>query len=340
MALIGADPGAEYYRSRTLTQAIAEGALNAGTQIDFTTAAPTGRATTFCIHSGGGAGVLIGRTFGGNPQDVTVGWAVYNGSTAWALVNVASFRDATTDQVQLRMTATGQFQFTRNGTNIGGLSANVLTTGWHFFEVKLHIASGTNGTAELRVDNTVWLTVTGVSTQATGNAYVQTWNAFPIVQNQNQYYKDFYWRNDSTYLGDQTVNVIYMNAAGPSQQFTPSSGTQVSCIQDGITGSGTVPDDSNYISDTVSGHISDFVPQAITVPGGSSIKARIHVSRLRGPGSVKQYTKSGATVHTTGTLTPGSTPFYLYDVMETDPNTGSAWTQSGTNAATDGVQVP
>ena len=344
MALLGADPGGEYYFSRTLAQALAEGIVDDSQQISFVSTAAAGRATTYAFSSGGGSGVWWGKNLGGNYQDVLVGWANYNSSSLF-VNNVVffTFTDVGTHQVELCTDGTGHLFFRRNGTNIGGTSTNALTTGWHYFEVRAHIASGTSGSCEVRVDGTVWLTVTGVNTQATANAYSNRFYIAPTVQNQPQYYKDIIWKNDTTYLGDRTVNVLYASAAGPSQQMSASSGTQVSCVQDGIAHTGTWPDDTNYILDSVSGHISDFQFQSITLPGGGTIDGVVHVSRLsKEVGSVvtmQQYTKSGGTTHTSASVTLGTSPIYFFDVLATDPNTSAAWTQTNLNNSTHGAKI-
>lgn len=345
MALLGADPGGEYYFSRTLAQALAENVWFDAQQISFVNSAPAGRATTYAISSTGGSGVWMGRLFGGNYQDTIVGWANYNSSGAF--VNNTVFfttADGTTHQVELCTDGTGHLFFRRNGTAIGGASTNALTTGWHYFEVKTHIASGTAGSAEVRVDGVVWLTITGVNTQATANAYSNRWYVQTTVQNQQQYYKDFIWKNDTTYLGDVTVNVLYAALAGPSQSWTASAGSQVSCVDDGASHTGTWPDDTDYISDSTSGNISDFQFQSVTVPGGGTIAGAIHVTRaskeVGATASFQQYTKSGGTAHTSASIALGTSPAYYYDVMETDPNTSAAWTQTNLNNATHGVKTP
>lgn len=312
-------------------------------QITLNNNAPAGRATIYAYGSSG-ASVWAAKALGGNYQDILVGYANYNSSSSWVNNTVIfTFTDGTTHQVELCTSATGQLFFRRNGTNIGSSSSNTLTTGWHYFEIKAHIAGGTSGSCEVKVDGTVWLTTTSVNTQSTANAFATRFYIQPTVQNQNQWYRDIYWRNDTTYMGDSTANVIYPLSAGPSQQWTASAGTQVACVQDGISHTGTWPDDTTYILDNVSGDISDFVPQSISI-GAGTIGGVIHVSRISkevgSAVSTQQYTKSGGTVHTSASISPGTSPSYFFDVMETDPNTSAAWTATNFNNSTHGVKTP
>ncbi|HWW84181.1 MAG TPA: hypothetical protein VNZ26_11290 [Vicinamibacterales bacterium] len=343
MGLLGADPGGEPWFNRTLTQMLAEGIMVDGNQIATDNAAPAGRATTYGYHSTTSSVYFAKGNFG-NQGTMTVGWANYNSSNAWAnTTEIFTFADVGTHQIEIRTNGSGQLYITRNGTTVGSASTNVLTTGWHYFEITVVFATGATGSVLVKVDGVTFLNLTSVQTSSTANAYTNRFYIQPIVGNFAQWYKDIYWRSDSTMMGDTTVNVCYAASAGPSQQFSPSAGTQVACVQDGITHTGTWPNDSDYIFDSNSGDVSDFAPQNVTVPGGGSIKAVIHGSRLSGDvagATAQQYTKSGSTVHTTSTITLGTSPSYYFDVMETDPNTGSAFTQSGFNASTHGVKRP
>ena len=341
MGLWGADPGGEPWFNRTMAQMLAEGILGDANGISNDNAAPAGRATTYGYKSTGGV-VWAAKSFA-NSGTVTVGWANYNSSALWASNEIFTLTEwvyawcRTIRQCNRQPALQAQRHAhwkCKHKRAYNGLAL------FRDFGSRDH---GRDRTVTVKVDGVTWITITSVITSGTANAFANRFYIQPIVQNTNQWYKDIYWRSDSTFMGDLTVNVCYASAAGPSQQFAPTGGTQVSCVQDGITHTGTWPDDTSYIFDSTSGHISDFNPQNITLPGGGSIKGVVHVSRLStdvGGGTAQQYSKSGSTVHTTSTITLGTSPFYFFDVMENDPNTGSAWTQSGFNAATHGVKVP
>jgi len=348
VGLIGMDPGGEFYVSRTQGQCLAEGIWIDASNVFLVNSAPVGFRSTryaikFTLASGG---QWVGYTLGGNYQDMVVSFANYNSSSAW--VNGKLFfglTDVGTHQTGLATTSSGQIQFIKNAvTFIGSPSSNVLTPGGHHFEVYIHIATGTAGSAQVYVDGTSWLSISGVNTQQTANAYANRFYLQPVIEDTDQYFKDIIWRNDNTFWGDIPVVVCYPNAAGPLQQWTPSAGTQVACVQDGITHTGTVPNDADYISDATSGHISDFVPQTISVPAGGSVKGLVHVSRLSkddvGSRTCYQRTKSGSTAQRSALLTLGSSPFYWQHVMEKNPDTGTDWTQTTVNNATHGAELP
>jgi hypothetical protein len=145
----------------------------------------------------------------------------------------------------------------------------------------------------------------------------------------------------SARLGDTDVAVVYPNAAGVNQQFSNTGGaSQTASVQDGRSGSGTRPDgDTSYISDSTSGHISDFAHDTLS---SGTIWAVIHSSYVRsdaGTASFNQLALSSGTTRTTA-QSAGASYSYFYDVMETDPHTSAAWTLVNFNAATFGVGIP
>jgi hypothetical protein len=347
MSLLWADPGGEYYFSLGIAGALTAGALNDNSNSSLVSNAAAGRLTTYAIsHSG--SGNYFAKFFG-NFQTLIAGWANYNSSSVWVNGNrIIAFVDSATTQVDVRTDASGHLFATRNGTTIGSASSGTLTTGWHYYEVKAHIASGTSGSVEVRVDGVVFLTVTGVNTQATGNAFANRVYWLPLVQSTQQYYKDLYVLDtgtgiNTTYLGDIAVAVIWPNSAGTNQQWTPNTGTQVAAVQDGIAHTGTWPDgDTTYIGDGTSGHISDFGHQAVTVTG--TIFGAIHASYARkdvaGSQSINQVAlQSGSVVETGATISLGNAYLYYFDVLEQDPTGPATWTDTTFNATAFGVKV-
>lgn len=338
------DPGGEYYFSKGPTAA---GVWTGGAaSASIVNSAAAGRATTYAL-----SGNLTLTRNVGNFSSWIVGFAFYiislplSGSAA-----MLAFKDTGTVQCDLRLNATGQFLFTRNGTQIGSTSAVVFNPNvWTYIEVKAIVASGTSGSMELRINGSVVLTVTGVNTQATANAFANQVSFFS-PNNATQYWKDMYIMADTgagpytTYLGDVTVVVSFPNAAGTNQQWTNNGGaSQTASVQDGITHTGSWPDDdTTYISDNTVGHISDFAHQTLVLTG--QIYEVCHVSYMRkddaGARGVAQVTIESAVVaETSSTIFLGNTYQYYFDSMELDPGTSLQWTVANYNAATFGVKT-
>ncbi len=342
MAIPWADPGGEYYFSLGSAGAVAAGLWGAvGT---LSNAAPAGRATTYGINVNAGSG-LASKNLGANYTSFILGIAFYIQSNLFTNgLLVVAFVDNATVQVDLRTDAAGHLFFTRNGTTIGSVSTQALTTGWHYFEIKVTINSST-GFAEVRVDGTTWVTVSGANTQATANAFMQT---VKFAGATGGFMKDIVFIDTTSgvrtsYLGDVTVGVFFANGAGANTAWTPNgAGSNYQCVQDGITHSGTWPDgDTTYVASSTVGQQDDYAHQSVSITG--SILAVIHASYLRkddaGSRSVEQYIKSGSTLAFTSDIFLGNSYLYYFQTAEQDPNTSADWTQAGFNGMTAGCKV-
>jgi hypothetical protein len=345
MSILFADPGGEPYFSLGMPGGNVWTTNNSMTLVSN---APSGRRTTFAIN-GGGSGFGMERAIAGNPAHIIAGVAVYipaawlNGSDT----PIIQFKDAGTAQIDCRVTSTGAMRITRNGTSLA-LSSNLLTngSGWHYIELDATI-NPTTGAATVWVDGVNWVSVSGTNTRATSNSFAGTVRFYAGQSGQPaSQWKDMYALDPSSGLysaplGDTDVAVVYPNAAGVNQQWTNTGGaSQTASVQDGRSGAGTRPDgDTSYISDSVSGHISDFAHDTLTA---GSIFAVIHMTYARsdaGTATFNQVTLSNGTTRSTS-QSVGASYSYVSDVMETDPHTAAAWTLANFNAATFGAGIP
>ena len=344
MTIRFSDPGG-YDISNSDTTLFNGGFLSDKSFVGVTTTAPVGRFNTNA-YSTSLSSAFFGFFLTASFQEVIFGVAFYNPFTTFtANKRFMSMEDGTTNQVDVATDATGHFFFRRNGTTIGGTSTNALTTGWHYFEMKAKIASGTSGSCELKVDGAVWLTVTGVNTQATGNASV---NRFYIDSMGSifQYYKDLYILDTGTgvrngYLGDVKIMPLYSLAAdGTFQQWAANTGTQVAAVQDGKTHTAPWPDDdTTYIFDTVAGHISAFQMDSVSA---TSIFAVSHLAyaRTASSGTINQVlVQSGSVVETSATRTLTTTYKWYVDIQEQNPTGSVDWISSTVNSTHPGAKI-
>ena len=346
MAVLFTDPGGEYYFSSGILTAI----WSSNTGATLINSAPAGALTTYAIQLA--ANGFINRTLGANYVTLIVAGRYYVPASAIVAGNyLIQVQDGTTAQADVSVDASGHLTVTRNGTVLGtstlALSAG---SGWHYIEFVITIgpasAGSPNGSAQVYVDNVQWLSLTNVNTKNTANQYANK-VSFSRAANATSYWKDVVIIETTggtitTRQGDSQVSVVYPNASGVNQQFSNTGGaSQTASVQDGRSHSGTWPDgDTSYISDSVSGHISDFAHDTLSA---GSILAVVHVSYARsdvGTANFEQVALSAGTQHTSASIAVGGTYNYFFDVMETDPHTSSAWTVSNFNSATFGVAIP
>lgn len=354
-----ADPGGEYYYSLGPSAGGVWGTLSGAYSCINNAAA--GRASTYGLQLLGGG--IAGANLKGNYAGALCGAAIYltpgfSFSTPAQVILAAYDLVGGGSQVELRADGAGYLYFTRNGNNLGAgnpsksTNALVAGSGWNYIEMKV-VINGSTGSAEVRVNGVVWLTLTGINTQNTANAYCnQIRFQGGLLQSGGSFggvvYKDMYVAGDTgtgpytTYLGDVTVAVFYPNGAGVNSSWTPNgaaSGWQ--CVDDGTSHSGTWPDgDTTYISSATAGQISDFSKPALSLTG--SILAVIVASYMRkddaGSRSAANTLLSGGTESDGATQSLGNTYSYYFDVYEKDPHTSAAWSLTGFNSMTFGVK--
>lgn len=344
------DPGGEPYFSLGLaSNGTGGGEWSTTANCSLVSNAPTGRLTQYAISVASNSTLDV--SFTSNFTEMWMGGAYYlpSGATFGTSVVIMAFLDGTTTQVDLRVNASGQLVATRNGTTLG-TSTNALTLGqgWFYLEVRAKI-DPTVGQVEVWVNNAQWLSLTGQNTRNTANTQTNRvrWGG-GISNASNAFWKDMYTLDtgtgaNTTRLGDVTVPVIYASGAGTNQQWSNTGGaSQTASVQDGRSHSGTWPDgDTSYISDSVSGHISDFAHDALSVSGSIfAVKRMSYVRSDAGAANVQQVTLSSGTTHTSASRSVGATYGYITEILETDPHTSAAWTQTNFNSATFGVAIP
>lgn len=348
MTIQKADPGGEYYFSLGITAPNQWGSTSGGPSL--VNNAPAGRATLYAISMVTN-GSFTDWVLSSNFPTLIVGGAFYVPAIGAFNANTTplAFFDAATTQCDVRINTSGNLQITRNGTVLGtSTNALVSGSGWHYFEFQATFATGTGGSAQVWVDNISWLSVSSVNTSNSGNAFANHarfgWSGGGGTPG---YWKDMYCLDTGTgvntsRLGDIQIGPLYPNSAGPKQDFSNTGGgSQTISVQDGIAHTGTWPDgDTTYISDSVSGHISDFNHQTL---GAGTVYAVLHVSYIRsdaGAVNFQQYTNSSGTIHTGSSTPAGGSYNYFFDIMEQDPATSAQWLVSGVNAATNGCKIP
>lgn len=162
----------------------------------------------------------------GNKTTMTLGAALYIPLASGNSVNIGmllGFWDGATVQTNISMTGSftvpGSFQAQRNGTNIGSPSAAVFTfNAWHYIELQVTF-NGTTGAVTLKLDGNTVLSLTGVNTIATANAYA---NAAFIGGNVGIWWDDFY-------VADTTgsVNNSFLGEIKVSGSLPTGNGTQM-----------------------------------------------------------------------------------------------------------------
>ena len=164
-----------------------------------------------------------------------------------------------------------------------------------------------------------------------------------LVNSTYSYFEDFYVCDDvgsiaNSLLGDCRVELQLPDGAGNSTDWTPSTGSNYQCVDE------TAPNsDTDYVSNRTAGdHDSYTFDDIVTVDGEIYAVQTNMFARKNDAGTrqIKSLIRSGGSDYATGTTHTLIDSYKYYpDIYEHDPDTSSAWTISGVNAAEFGPKL-
>lgn len=307
-----------------------------------------GRNGTQGLRVGLTSTTLIGGTFFGGASTVIFGGAIrLVVGTPGTFSCMFGFGTATSIQVACmvmadatlgfyRATASHDIDTTSDWTQLGVTSVALQTNVWTYVEVKL-VCNDTTGAITVRFNGTQVLALTGIDTSwnstaltrfamaGSGGGSAMRWDVDDLVlmDTNGSYNNDF--------LGDVTITAIYPSGAGATTGWTPSAGSNYDCCNEA-----QVNDDTDYVSTAV---LTTKDTYAFTdAPAGADIRAvQLCIAARKGtegPGQLTPVVRSSSTDYDQTAQGIGSTSYsYLRTVVETDPATAAAWSESGFNAA-------
>lgn len=174
-----------------------------------------------------------------------------------ATTPIVRFMDDNAEQVDIRVTSTAGFQFTRNGTPLGTTPDNVIAFGFYnYIEAKVHI-DNTVGYVQLRVNGDEVLNVPALDTQATANARINKIRFQPF-SNSGSYdmrLDDIYVLDDTgtfanAFLGESRVETKFPAANGAFVEFAPvGAGSNFQCVDET-----TSNEDTDYTQGNIVGN--------------------------------------------------------------------------------------
>ena len=273
-----------------------------------------------------------------------VGFAYHQNATQPSNWNGQLFQwyDGTTTQMDLIMTS-GFMTFRRGASTTIATAPTALTgAGWWYVEILMTIHP-TAGEIWVRVENQDFYHVTGLNTQASANP---TQNGIMIGQvggnsDTTTWIDDFYVVNTSgaapfnTFLGPVRIGRDDVTL-DDTKVWTPDTGTT------NFSRLTTHDGDTSYVQTGNVGDTDVYGFPAITAPGAILSTRAITVARNDNTG-LRQL---GIVSKKSGVVTLGSTTKYLNNVYsalaqryDTDPATGTGWTESGLNATRMGLRL-
>ena len=226
-------------------------------------------------------------------------------------------------------------------TGIGVATTAALQVGvWAYIEIQMKV-SATVGTCTIRINGNGVTAQTGLNTLGAVAALTRIGIGGLATSAGACHYDDVVVMNtagslNNSFIGDVTVSAIYPSAAGNSSGWTPSAGSNYQCVDE------AAPNDDTDYNATATLNAKDLYAFA-DAPAGADIRAVQVLAAVRkgaeGPGQVKLVTRSSSTDYDGAAKGIGGTSYsYVREVLETDPATAAAWSESGFNAAEFGIK--
>lgn len=282
---------------------------------------------------------------GGAIDTIIIGFAFYCGSLPSGDTDILRIVGEQSDyEFDLEISSTGELVANRRNSELGrSTTAGMTASNWYYIELKVFF-DNSSGTVDIKVDGTSVLSLTSQDTlfgPVANVSGVEFWGA-----NNGSYdftYDDIYICDDSgslnnDFLGDCVVSAIYPNAAGDDTDWTPDTGSNFQRVDEDPS-----DDDSSYVESSTSSdrdlYNYDSMPGSLGDIVGVQVNTKVRVTEVD-PFTLKQVCKSGTTVSAdSGSAVASNVYGHRERVLETDPDTSAAWTESGVNAAQFGIEV-
>lgn len=271
-----------------------------------------------------------------------IGFGFFLTAVATAQVRVLSGGN---EQCRLEIENSGglpRWRLIRGSTTVA-TSATFPLNQWAYFELKVTVRAGTNGSYELRQNEISMMSGSGVNLANTGVDGADVFGfGYNTCRMDDIYILDDTGTVNTNFKGDSVAVAILPQAEGHQIDFTPSTGTNNAALADDPSTAASV---SDYNSSDVNGHEDYYTFEDLPATGLGAIHA-IKVSgsfAMANTGSrVARYRYwNGTTEFTIGSNVAASTTqvVELPQVIDLNPNTGVLWTKSDIDGAEFGVEV-
>lgn len=265
---------------------------------------------------------------------------------------IFSLRESSsTSHIELKWQNTGDLVITRNGTVLGTASSIMSQNVWYHLELWA-TCHDSAGTAQLKVNGTTVLNLSGVDTRNGGTGVFDTIE-FGTKQGDALAIAPSWRINDvfvcngagtynNTFLGDRRVALLTPTGVGNYSDFTKAGTTPAATNWQGVDEIPHNSDTDRNDSSTL-GHIDSFATSNLPTSGVTVHGVKWYITAKRsdsGSRTLKGFQRSaGADYVTSGSiaLTPTYVPQSI--IQETNPATGILYTGTEVNAAEFGYKI-
>ena len=284
----------------------------------------------------------ITKTLGANFVTAFFGFH-FNPGSPIAAGTLCAWLDGGTIQVDLRLDATGALFFTRNGTTIGSVGASgtrLQANTWYWIEAKVTIDASA-GVAEVKVNGSSVLAGSSLNSKNTSNAYFNQIRVNTVTSAgaiDSFHFWDTTAGDVTTYMGETVIDTKLPNAVGSNSAWTANGGTHNYDRVDEANQDG----DTTYVSSATASQIDSYGFANLTATAGTIRTVAVNTIDRDDdatPRVIEHFVKSSSATALGASISPSSGYKNHQSIFPTDPNTSSAWTVAGRNAAEFGVEL-
>ncbi len=245
--------------------------------------------------------------------------------------------------INLRVTPAGYIECRRGTTVLGTSIIGITFNNWFYIGLKV-LTNNSIGTVDVKVNGVSYLALTSQDTQPGSNAYHTAFRVGMIgASGSSTVYDDLYFLDGSgsvnnDFLGNRQVIALDPDSDGDLSDWAPSAGNNYENVDDG----GLVDNNATYNETSTDAHQDLYtfedLSSDITSVDGVQINTVLRVTT--GSMDISHTIKTGTTTSQGTPETVTTTVFVtVVRVEEEDPDTLSAWTPSGVNAAQFGIKA-
>ncbi len=261
------------------------------------------------------------------------------------------FLDAGLEQLRVISLDNGdgtyELRVLRGATVLGTTAEAFAENIWHFFEIKATVRTGTDGSVQIRHNETNVLTLASQNTadQGTDGCDAHSFGhagAGPAVLMDDIYILDSTGTVNTDYLGDVVAVGILPDGEGNQNDFTPSSGIDNAALVDDVS---TTASEADFVSSDTNAHQDFYTYGDLPATGlGSIFGIRIVTDAAMltvGNRTLKPKFRAASSSEGDGDdfVVDGTVVVSHPVILDEDPVALAAWTKTAIDGGEFGVEV-
>jgi hypothetical protein len=292
-----------------------------------------GRFGGGAVNNGATSSGALSRNFAApiGGAGVTIGAGCWFKSTSYHAESAPSLTAIGNAGIFLGSSTALQLEFP-NGSFSSSVTCSILDGNWHWIEWAILQAATAIGTWSIWIDGVLAGSATGITT-GVGTATIVAVTPTATTTNTTSICQVIFWDSTGSAfntfpLGPRRISTLIPNGAGASTQYTPSTGTNWSCVAGAYSA-------ATFVSSTVTGQIDLYTyPNLPIVPSTINAVVGNYFGQNSGVGAAQNTPKmrtSSTTVSGTAVTLPNGTNASSQFAWYADAG-GSAWTDTSVNA--------